>query len=200
MISQLRGRLLEKQPSQVIIECGGVGYEVQISINTYNKIGNGEECKLLIHYSVSIDVRSGASNHQLFGFATPAERELFRLLISISGVSSNIARTILSFLSPEELQKAVVMGDVNRLKSVKGIGPKLAQRIIAELQEKKGKSELNFDNLAASHNTAKSEALIALCSLGFDRLKAEQALEKTTQDKGNDLAVEELIKFALRLM
>jgi holliday junction DNA helicase RuvA len=200
MIAQLRGKLLEKQPSQVIIECGGVGYEVQISINTYNKLGNSEECKLLIHYSVSIDVRSGASNHQLFGFATPAERELFRLLISISGVSSNIARTILSFLSPEELQKAVVMGDINRLKSVKGIGPKLAQRVIAELQEKKGKSELNFDNLAAPHNTVKSEALIALCSLGFDRLKAEQALEKTIQDKGNDLAVEELIKFALRLM
>jgi Holliday junction DNA helicase RuvA len=200
MIAQLRGKLIEKLPSQVIIECGGVGYEVQISLNTFNKIGNEEECKLLIHYSVSIDVRSGASNHQLFGFVSSTERDFFRLLISISGVSSNIARTILSFLSPEELQKAVLMGDVNRLKSVKGIGPKLAQRIIAEMQEKNGKSEVIFDNLAAPHNTAKSEALIALCSLGFDRLKADQALIKAMQENGEELAVEELIKYALRLM
>lgn len=200
MIAQLRGRLIEKKPSQVIIECGGVGYEVQISLNTYQNLKDSEECKLLIHYAVSVDVRSGASNHQLYGFVAEAERTLFRMLISISGVSSNIARTILSFLSPEDLQKSVVMGDIDRIKSVKGIGPKLAQRIISELQEKKGKTEVNFDNFAALHNTAKSEALIALCSLGFDRLKAEQSLEKTIADKGNDLAVEELIKFALRLM
>jgi len=200
MIAQLNGKLVEKQPSFVIIECGGVGYEVQISLHTFEEIRDEEACKLLIHYAVSVDVRSGASQHQLIGFTTPQERDIFRALINISGVSANIARTILSFLSPSELQSAVQSGDVARIKSVKGIGPKLAQRIIAELQEKNLTDIVNFDNLAAPHNTAKSEALVALCSLGFDRTKAEKALEKTMADRGKELPVEELIKHSLRLM
>jgi len=200
MIAQLNGKLVEKQPSHVIIECGGVGYEVLISLHTYDGIKDEESCKLLIHYAVSVDVRSGASHHQLIGFTTPQERDVFRALISISGVSANLARMILSYLSPEELQTAVVSGDVGRFKSVKGIGPKLAQRIVADLQQKKELSVVNFDKFAGSHNTAKSEALVALCSLGFERLKAEKAIEQTMAEKGRDLPVEELIKLSLRLM
>lgn len=200
MIAQLNGKLVEKQPSYVIIDCGGVGYEVHISLHTFQQIKDEEACKLLIHYSVSVDVRSGASQHQLIGFTSAEERELFRALINISGVSSNIARTILSFLSPQELQRAVLAGDVSRIKAVKGIGPKLAQRIVADLQDKKVAAEGNFDNFAPSHNTARAEALVALCSLGFDRLKAERAIEKTLAEKGRDLPVEELIKHALKLM
>lgn len=200
MIAQLNGKLVEKQPSFVIIDCGGVGYEVQISLYTFDQIKNEENCRLLIHYSVSVDVRSGASQHQLIGFTSTRERDIFRALINISGVSANIARTILSFLSPEELTSAVHSGDVNRIKSVKGIGPKLAQRIVAELQEKKLTAGVNFDNLAAPHNTAKSEALVALCSLGLDRAKAIKAIEQVLAEKGKELPVEELIKLSLRLM
>ncbi len=200
MIAQLNGRLVEKKPSFVIIECGGVGYEVLISLHTYDQIKDEEACKLLIHYAVSVDVRSGASLHQLIGFTSSSERDIFRTLITISGVSATLARTILSFLSPNELVDAVNMGDVARLKSVKGIGPKMAQRIVAELQDKKLAAAVNFDNLAAPHNTAKSEALVALCSLGLDRAKAIKAIEKVLADKGNDLPVEELIKHSLRLM
>jgi len=200
MIAQLNGKLVEKQPSHVIIECGGVGYEVLISLHTYDGIKDEESCKLLIHYAVSVDVRSGASHHQLIGFTTAQERDVFRALISISGVSANLARMILSYLSPEELQTAVVSGDVGRFKSVKGIGPKLAQRIVSDLQQKKELSAVNFDNFAGSHNTAKSEALVALCSLGFERNKAEKAIEQTMAEKGRDLPVEELIKLSLRLM
>lgn len=200
MIAQLNGKLVEKQPSYVVIECGGVGYEVQISLHTFEEIKDEEACKLLIHYAVSVDVRSGASQHQLIGFTTAQEREIFRALIGISGVSANIARTILSFLSPSELTAAVQGGDVARIKSVKGIGPKLAQRIIAELQEKNLTAGANFDNFAGSHNTAKSEALIALCSLGFDRSKADKAIEQVLADKGSELPVEELLKLSLRLM
>lgn len=200
MIAQLNGKLIEKQPTAVVIECGGVGYEVQVSLHTFEQIKDEEACKLLIHYAVSVDVRSGASQHQLIGFTTQQERDIFRALITISGVSANVARTILSFLSPSELSTAVQSGDIGRIKSVKGIGPKLAQRIIAELQEKNLSSAVNFDNLAAPHNTAKSEALVALCSLGIERNKAEKAIEQTLADKGENLPVEELIKLSLRLM
>lgn len=200
MIAQLNGKLIEKQPTHVILECGGVGYEVLISLYTYDRIKDEEACRLLIHYSVSVDVRSGASLHQLYGFTSPQEREVFRTLIGISGVSANLARTILSYLGPEELQSAVVAGDLSRFKSVKGIGPKLAQRIIADLQQKKELTEVNFDKFAGSHNTAKSEALVALCSLGFERIKAEKAIEQTMAEKGRDLPVEELIKLSLKLM
>lgn len=200
MIAQLNGKLIEKQPTHVILECGGVGYEVLVSLYTYDRIKDEEACRLLIHYAVSVDVRSGASQHQLYGFTSPQEREVFRTLIGISGVSANLARTILSYMGPDELQSAVVAGDVSRFKSVKGIGPKLAQRIIADLQQKKELTEVNFDKFAASHNTAKSEALVALCSLGFERLKVEKAIEQTMAEKGRDLPVEELIKLSLKLM
>lgn len=200
MIAQLNGKLVEKQPGFVIIECGGVGYEVQISLHTFENIKDEENCKLLIHYAVSVDVRSGASHHQLVGFTSAQERQLFRALIGVSGVSANLGRTILSYMSPSELQSAVLSGDVSRFKSVKGIGPKLAQRIVADLQQKKETTEVNFDNLAGPHNTAKSDALVALCSLGIERVKAEKALEQTLAEKGRDLPVEELIKLSLRLM
>lgn len=200
MIAQLSGKLVEKQPSYVIIDCGGVGYEVQISLHTFEEIKDEEACRLLIHYAVSVDVRSGASQHVLVGFTTSQEREMFRALINISGVSANIARTILSFFSPKELYEAVETSDIARFKSVKGIGPKLAQRIVGELRDKNLTEGVKFDNLAAPHNTVKGEALVALCSLGFDRGKADKAIEKVRAEKGGELPVEELIKHALRLM
>lgn len=200
MIAQLSGKLIEKHPSYVIIECGGVGYEVQVSLHTFEEIKDAESCRLLIHYAVSVDVRSGASQHMLVGFMSNHERDVFRALINISGVSANIARTILSFLSPKELHEAVESGDIARIKSVKGIGPKLAQRIVTELRDKNLTEGVKFDNFATPHNTVKGEALVALCSLGLDRGKAEKAIEKVRAEKGRDLPVEELIKHALRLM
>lgn len=200
MIAQLNGKLIEKHPTYVILECGGVGYEVQVSLHTFEEIKDEEACRLLIHYAVSVDVRSGASQHVLVGFTTSIERDVFRALITVSGVSANIARTTLSYLSPKELYEAVEMGDMERFKTVKGIGPKLAQRIVTELRDKKLIDGVKFDNLAPPHNTVKGEALVALCSLGFDRGKAEKAIEKVQAEKGRELPVEELIKHTLRLM
>ncbi len=191
MIAQIKGRLIEKTPTYVIIDCNGVGYQINISLNTYSKIDADELCLLHTHMIVREDAQL------LYGFKDKSERELFRLLISVSGVGSATAMMILSSLTASEIKGAISTGDVNTLKGVKGIGAKSAQRIIIDLRDKIGKVGENDINFAVSNNTIKDEALSALIMLGFAKKPAEVALNKilTVSD---DMSVEQLIKQTLK--
>lgn len=191
MITHIQGRLIEKNPAYAIIDCNGVGYYLNISLNTFSKIGTDEFCKLYTHLSIREDA------HTLYGFADQEERNVFRLLISVSGVGASTARMILSSLSPAEVQQAIAASDVNTLKNIKGIGAKSAQRIIVDLKDKIGKEDILPDNVTISGNTIKNEALSALITLGFDKKKADKALDKSMKEVG-DVSVEELIKITLK--
>jgi len=191
MIAQIKGKLIDKTPTYVIIDCGGIGYEVKISLNTFSQIGEGETCLLYTHFVVREDAQL------LYGFKETSERELFRLLISVSGVGSSTAMMILSSLSPSETKQAILNNDVNMLKSVKGIGAKSAERIIIDLRDKIGKVDSGATISLQSNNTVKDEALSALVMLGFGKNPAEKALDKIVKT-GDDFTVEELIKRALK--
>ena len=191
MIAQIKGKLVDKTPTYVVIDCCGIGYEVKISLNTFSQIGEGETCLLYTHFVVREDAQL------LYGFKETSERELFRLLISVSGVGSSTAMMILSSLSPSETKQAILNSDVNTLKSVKGIGAKSAERIIIDLRDKIGKVDSGATISFQSNNTVKDEALSALVMLGFGKNPAEKALDKIVK-LGDDLTVEELIKRALK--
>jgi len=191
MIAQIKGRLIEKTPTYVIIDCGGVGYELKISLNTFSHLGNDENCLLFTHFVVREDAQL------LYGFKEKSERELFRLLTSVSGIGPSTAIMILSSLSPEETKKAIISGDVNTLKSVKGIGAKSAERVIIDLRDKIPGIETSSVNSLITNNTIKNEALSALMMLGFSKKPAEKALEKIV-DASSDITVEELIKRTLK--
>ncbi|RTE55018.1 Holliday junction branch migration protein RuvA [Arenibacter aquaticus] len=191
MITHLRGKLVEKNPTHIIIECAGVGYFVNISLNTFAKIGDSENIQLFTHLQVKED------SHTLFGFAEKSEREIFRLLLSVSGIGSSTARTMLSSLSPAQVRDAIASGDVPTIQGIKGIGAKTAQRVILDLKDKVLKV-YDIDELSVqSNNTNKDEALSALEVLGFVRKQAEKVVDKIVgQDPG--LSVEDIIKFALK--
>lgn len=191
MIAQIKGRLIEKTPTYVVIDCNGVGYQINISLNTYSKISADELCLLHTHFVVREDAQL------LYGFKEKSERELFRLLISVSGVGSATAMMILSSLSSLEIKHAIASGDVNTLKSVKGIGLKSAERIIVDLRDKIGKIEENDTNFSISNNTIKEEALSALIMLGFAKKPAEMVLNKIIATS-TDITVEQLIKQTLK--
>lgn len=193
MIDLIEGRLIEKTPTYAVILCGGVGYRANISLNTFSKIGNSENCKL---YTEQVYVRDDMP--RFYGFFDRAERGLFRQLISVSGVGGNSAIMMLSSLSAVEIQQAITTGNVALLKSVKGIGEKTAQRIIVDLKGKLGKEDLSSDFFAGAHNTLLQEALSALIMLGFAKNIAEKALEKAQKTAGENPTVEELIKVALK--
>lgn len=197
MIDYLKGELAEKNPAYCVIDCNGVGYFVQISMNTFSKLPDSGIVKLMIYYSVSVDVRSGSSNHSLYGFVDTTEKEIFKLLITVSGVSSNTARMILSSLTPSEVQSAILTNNINLIKSVKGIGPKLAEKIIGELKNKVDKTDTLEIISGVKHNTLREEALSALLALGFDKLKSSKLIDKILSVE-TDLTVENLIKQALR--
>ncbi len=191
MINHLKGKLVEKYPTHVIIECGGVGYFVNISLNTFSSIPDAENILLFTHLQVREDA------HTLFGFAEKQEREIFRLLLSVSGIGASTARTMLSSLSPEQLRDAIATGEVHIIQGVKGIGAKTAQRVILDLKDKILKI-YDIDEVSInSNNTSKEEALSALEVLGFVRKQAEKAVDKVvTQDP--TLGVEAIIKLALK--
>ena len=178
MIAQIKGELIEKTPTYVVIDCNGVGYEIKISLNTFSKIGDSEVCSLLTHFVVREDAQL------LYGFKESSERELFRLLISVSGVGSATAMMILSSLSPNEIKQAILTNDVNTLKGVKGIGAKSAERIIIDLRDKIGKIEGASTISLSTNNTVKEEALSALVMLGFAKSSAETALNKIMLEYG----------------
>lgn len=200
MIDSLNGELLEKAPDHVVLECQGVGYYVQIAASAFARLPEAGRCRLQVHYAVTVDVRSGSSEHRLFGFLTTDERQLFRRLIEVQGVSATLGMAILGVLSAQEVHTAILTGDVNVFKAVKGIGPKLAQRIITELQGRLAEQALPASRpLPAGGNTLKAEALSALVSLGLDRLKAERSLQAVLQDRsGEPPPLEELIKLTLK--
>jgi Holliday junction DNA helicase RuvA len=191
MIAHIKGRLLEKTPTYVVIDCNGVGYELKISLNTFSKLGDSELCSLHTHFVVREDAQL------LYGFKETSERELFRLLISVSGVGSATAMMILSSLSSNEIKQAILTSDINMLKSVKGIGAKSAERIIIDLRDKIGKVEGTTTIFNPLNNTVKGEALSALVMLGFAKNSAEKALDKIISIE-KELTVEELIKRTLK--
>ncbi|MCT1525857.1 Holliday junction branch migration protein RuvA [Sphingobacterium hotanense] len=192
MYEYFKGKLVFKAPTHVVIEVGGIGYYVHISLTTFSQIKDQEDCKLFISFQVREDSQT------LFGFATEAERHLFHHLISVSGIGPNTGRMMLSSITPEEIQQAIVAGQVNVIQKIKGIGPKTAQRVILELQDKLKKQGPDaLIPLVVSKPSSAEEALTALVMLGFPKQQAEKALQViTTTDP--DLTVEQLIKAALK--
>ena len=191
MIHHLTGKLVEKNPTNVIIECGGVGYFVNISLNTFSKLTTDENISLFTHLQVKED------SHTLFGFSEKSEREIFRLLLSVSGIGSSTARTMLSSLSPSQIRDAIAGGDSGTIQGIKGIGAKTAQRVILDLRDKVLKV-YDLDEVSlSSNNTNKDEALSALEVLGFPRRQAEKAVDKVLHQDPS-LSVENIIKLALK--
>jgi Holliday junction DNA helicase RuvA len=191
MINHLHGRLVEKNPAFVIIECAGVGYFVNISLTTYAAIPDREECRIFTHLQINEDA------HTLFGFADEDERKLFRNLISVSGVGASTARMILSSMNPSEILGCIVNGDVARLRTVKGIGEKTAQRMILELKDKLKKD--GPVKSVVTHLKVKDEAMSALLTLGFNRQAVDKTVDNLLRDKPS-ISVEDLIRQALKTM
>ena len=193
MIAFLKGDFVYKSPAMVHIEVQGVGYEVLISLNTYTSIQNHEKGTL---YTLLI-IREDA--HILYGFAELAEKEMFQLLLSVSGVGASTARVMLSSMRPEDVARAILGNDSRTLESVKGIGKKTAERIVLELKDKLGKHPLESNISPLKNNSLQQDALNALTALGINRVAAEQALKKV-QVPSAGIPVEELIKQALRIL
>ena len=191
MIAHLQGKLVEKSPTQVVIDCGGVGYHVNISLHTYSLLPTTDFIKLFTHLQIKEDA------HTLFGFVEKSEREIFKLLLSVSGIGASIARTMLSSLDPKQITNAIASGDVTTIQSIKGIGSKTAQRVILDLKEKVLKL-YDLDEVSMSQsNTNRDEALSALEVLGFVRKTSERIVEKIVKD-APDSSVEYIIKQALK--
>jgi Holliday junction DNA helicase RuvA len=191
MIDYIKGTMTRVTPTFLTIETGGVGYFINISLSTFSKLEGKGDYKILVHEVIRED------SHQLFGFADAEEREIFRLLISVSGVGASTARMMLSSLNPGEIEKAIIGSDVNILKSVKGIGMKTAQRIIVDLKDKLGKQAGSGEIFAFADNTNREEALSALVMLGFAKSAVSKIIEKIVREEKN-LTVEDMIKRALK--
>ena len=191
MITHIQGRLTEKNPTDVVIDCNGVGYLLNISLHTYSQISDQENLKLFTHLQVKED------SHTLFGFSSVAERKIFRLLISVSGIGASIARTMLSSLTPKQVRDGIAIGDVALIQSVKGIGLKTAQRVIIELKDKVLKVYDIDEGMVSSSNTNKDEALSALEVLGFSKKQSERVIDKIISSD-QDATVEAIIKEALK--
>ncbi|UFH36636.1 Holliday junction branch migration protein RuvA [Flavobacterium acetivorans] len=193
MIAQLQGKLVEKTPTHVVVDCGGVGYHVNISLHTFSLLANTDFLKLYTYLQVKEDA------HTLFGFVEKSEREIFKLLLSVSGIGANIARTMLSSLDPKQITNAIGSADVVTIQSIKGIGSKTAQRVILDLREKVLKLYDLDEVLVSQSNTNRDEALSALEVLGFVRKNAEKVIEKIIKEDP-EASVESIIKKALKIL
>ena len=193
MIAYLRGNFVHKSPAQVQVEVNGVGYEVQISLNTYSKIQNLEKGILHTCFLVREDA------HILFGFFELSEKEMFLHLISVSGIGASTARVMLSYMKPDDLARAIIQGDTRTLEGIKGIGKKTAERMVVELRDKLARQPFESNISPMKNNTLHQDALNALTALGINRIAADQALQKTLSAEPG-LTVEELIKKALRTL
>ena len=191
MITHLNGTLIEKTPTHVVIECNGIGYFVKISLNTFSQLP--DKGNILIF--TQLQVREDA--HTLYGFHQKSDREMFNHLVSVSGIGANTAILMLSALTADEIANAIVNENVDTIKSIKGIGLKTAQRVIVDLKSKMEKVEFSAENIFNTNNTTRFEALSALSALGFDKKKADLAIQKVI---GEDQTVEQLIKEALRIL
>lgn len=190
MITQLTGKLIEKYPTHLVIDCNGLGYEVHISLHTYGQLPDAEAIKLYTHLQIREDA------HTLYGFFTQSERALFRLLIGVSGIGASTARTMLSSMEPQTIQRAIVSEEVKTIQSIKGIGLKTAQRVIIDLQDKVKTLPEMEEIQAIPGNTIKEEALSALEVLGYPRRSSEKVIDNLIQSS-TEATVEGLIKAAL---
>jgi Holliday junction DNA helicase RuvA len=191
MIDYIKGTITRINPAFLTMETAGIGYFINISVNTYSKLDGKSEYKILVHEVIRED------SHTLYGFADDEERDIFRLLISVTGVGANTARMMLSSVSPAEIEKAIAGSDVDILKGVKGIGLKTAQRIIVDLKDKLGKHAGSPEIFALADNTNREEALSALVMLGFAKSAVIKILDKIVREEKN-LTVEDMIKRALK--
>lgn len=191
MITHLSGKLIEKAPTHLVIECAGVGYLVKISLHTFSKLGTDEHLRIYTQLQVREDA------HTLYGFHTVKEREMFNHLITISGIGTNTAILMLSALTPEDIATAIVGGDSALIQSIKGIGAKTAQRVIIELKDKVTKPNSDTGDTGFINNTNQKDALTALLALGFDKRSAEKAIGKVIRD---DQTVEAMVKEALKVL
>lgn len=191
MIHHLSGKLIEKNPTEIIVECAGVGYFVKISLNTYSKISDDADVKVYTQFIVREDAQL------LYGFADQTERDLFNLLISVSGIGPNTAILMLSSMSPNDVALAIGSEDVKTIQNIKGIGLKTAQRVIVDLKDKMLKFGQGDQTSAISNNSIRFDALTALVSLGFDKRAADKALDKV---EGEAESVEQMIKKALKVL
>jgi Holliday junction DNA helicase RuvA len=191
MIAYIQGKLVEKTPTEVVIDCGGIGYHINISLHTYSLLPTSDFIKLYTHVQIKEDA------HTLFGFMEKTEREIFKMMLTVSGIGASIARTMLSSLEPKQIIQSIANGDVATIQSIKGIGTKTAQRVIIELKDKVLKL-YDLDEVSlVQNNTNKDEALSALEVLGFIRKTAEKVVEKIARENP-DATVEFIIKQALK--
>lgn len=190
MITQIAGKLVEKNPTNIVIDCQGIGYEVNVSLHTFSQIKNEEHIKVYTHLHVKEDA------HTLYGFIDKEEREVFRKLISVSGIGTSTARVMLSSLSPSQVIDAISNEDADTIQSVKGIGKKTAQRVIIDLKDKMDLSD-DVKKIPNSNNTHKKEALSALETLGYNRKKSEKVVSKIIADEPS-VTLENIIKIALK--
>lgn len=194
MIAHIEGKMVSKTPTLVVIDCGGVGYQMHISMHTYEQIGNSEKLKLFTHLVIKED------SHTLYGFADEDERQLFIHLISVSGVGPNTARLMLSSLRPAEIREAIMLENWALIKTVKGIGEKTAQKVVIDLKNKVKRSDsLTSPSMAGNRTGIVEEALAALLMLGFSKTEAEKGLTKVRQ-QNPDYSVEDLVKHTLKII
>ncbi|ARS41630.1 Holliday junction branch migration protein RuvA [Pedobacter jeongneungensis] len=194
MYAYIDGKLTFKNPAYVVVEAGGIGYHINISLNTYSALGDAERCKLYTWLHVKEDA------HTLYGFADEGERRLFLHLISVSGIGPNTGRMILSSITPIEIQTAIVKADLPLIQRIKGLGAKTAQRLVLELQDKLKKEGADSLISMPQHNTVKDEALSALVMLGFAKQTAEKTIDQILKVTEGTLSVEQLIKQALKTL
>lgn len=194
MYAYIDGRLTFKNPAYVVVEAGGIGYHINISLNTYSALADAERCKLYTWLHVKEDA------HTLYGFADEGERRLFLHLISVSGIGPNTGRMILSSITPVEIQTAIVKADLPLIQRIKGLGAKTAQRLVLELQDKLKKEGADSLISMPQHNTVKDEALSALVMLGFAKQTAEKTIDQILKVTEGTLSVEQLIKQALKTL
>ena len=193
MITYIKGNITHKSPTFIVVEAGGLGYHINISLNTYSQVEKLESVKILTHLHIKED------SHTLYGFADAAERSLFVHLISVSGIGPSTAQLMLSSMTPDEMRIAIISEDVNTLKRIKGIGPKTAKRAILDLKDKMLKDSGEEMALASPQdNTIRDEALSALVALQFNRIQAQKALNKALKENSGIAGVEQLIKLALK--
>jgi len=193
MYEYIEGEFIEKSPAHIVVQAGHLAYYINISLFTYSQVSNLSSGKIYLHFVVREDAQI------LYGFGGRPEREIFRMLISVSGVGANTARLILSSLSPDEIAQAILAGNVSLLQSIKGIGAKSAQRIIIDLKDRVGKGAGIDELFFSKDNTSRDEALSALVALGFPKKTVEKAVTRILSEQP-ELSVEELVKAALKFM
>jgi Holliday junction DNA helicase RuvA len=192
MLEYIIGNLVERTPTQSVIENSGLAYVFQNSINSFEQLAKPNPIKIYTHVVIREDA------HTMYGFASLEERSMFRSLISVSGIGPSSALAALSAYQPSQLQRAILDGDVASLKKIKGIGAKSAERIIVDLRDKMGSGDVNFDNFGAPNNTLRSEALRALRNLGFDQRKSQKVVDEIMAAHDESMSIEDLIKLSLK--